>query len=317
MARGGINKALVQEAKARLLAQGKHPSIDAVRVALGNTGSKTTISHYLKELDGTGENPASGLNRLTAPLAQTVTVLAEQLQAEADEIIQQVRERYATSEATLTQQLRNAEAQGRELEKHLRTLQQQLRDLTKASQQQATELVNTHKQLGATCAKVQEQSTQLTEKQTQLNELSAHYQHAREGLEHFRQHSQDARDVLRAQHEHEVQLLTSQLRAQTLLLGEKQQALVDLHRDNARLIEEFTHVRQENARLEKTLRGLTQRCDHLSSHHAQLLGQKESISEQVAGLQQRLDAKSSECERLSIARSVLESRLALAQQPSS
>ncbi|WP_425612332.1 DNA-binding protein [Xanthomonas translucens] len=30
--------------------QGKHPSVDAVRVALGNTGSKTTIHRYLKEL---------------------------------------------------------------------------------------------------------------------------------------------------------------------------------------------------------------------------------------------------------------------------
>jgi chromosome segregation ATPase len=317
MARGGINKALVQEAKARLLAQGKHPSIDAVRVALGNTGSKTTISHYLKELDGTGANPALGLNRLTAPLAQTVTVLAEQLLAEADEVIQQARDRYAARETTLTQHLHDAEAKGRELEKHLRTLQQQLKDLTKASQQQATELVDTHKHLGETCAKVQEQGTQLTEKQTQINELNAHYQHAREGLEHFRQHSQDARDVLLAQHEHEVQLLTGQWRAQTHLLGEKQQALVDLHRDNARLIEEFTHIRRENARLEKTLRGLTQRCDHLSSQHAQLLGQKESISEQLAGLQQRLDAKSSECERLNTARSVLESRLALGPPPSS
>ncbi|MFN6505802.1 DNA-binding protein [Xanthomonas translucens pv. translucens] len=30
--------------------QGKHPSVDAVRVALSNTGSKTTIHRYLKEL---------------------------------------------------------------------------------------------------------------------------------------------------------------------------------------------------------------------------------------------------------------------------
>lgn len=51
MARGGINKAIVQKARESLLARGENPSIDAVRIELGNTGSKTTIHRYLKEID--------------------------------------------------------------------------------------------------------------------------------------------------------------------------------------------------------------------------------------------------------------------------
>src|SRR3546814_15616548 len=51
MARGGLYKSDVQKARATLLVQGKHPSIDALRVALGNTGSKTTIHRNLKELE--------------------------------------------------------------------------------------------------------------------------------------------------------------------------------------------------------------------------------------------------------------------------
>ncbi|AFM65147.1 TPA: cointegrate resolution protein T [Pseudomonas aeruginosa] len=47
MARGGINKALVQKARQAILARGENPSIDAIRVELGNTGSKTTIHRYL------------------------------------------------------------------------------------------------------------------------------------------------------------------------------------------------------------------------------------------------------------------------------
>jgi hypothetical protein len=57
MARAGIYKSEVKKARDTLLAQGKHPSIDAVRAELGNTGSKTTIHRYLKELEeeeGTG-----------------------------------------------------------------------------------------------------------------------------------------------------------------------------------------------------------------------------------------------------------------------
>ncbi|OOG14338.1 DNA-binding protein [Pseudomonas sp. C9] len=67
MAREGINKQLVQQAKTTLLAQGKRPTIDAVRVALGNMEFKSTIYHYLKELE---EKPKATLERLTEPLAR-------------------------------------------------------------------------------------------------------------------------------------------------------------------------------------------------------------------------------------------------------
>jgi hypothetical protein len=56
MARGGVNLAVVKIARNALLARGLRPSIDAVRVELGNTGSKTTIQRYLREL-GDAEVP--------------------------------------------------------------------------------------------------------------------------------------------------------------------------------------------------------------------------------------------------------------------
>ena len=51
MARAGLNKFNVQQARDTLLARGINPSVDAVRVELGNTGSKTTIHRYLKEVE--------------------------------------------------------------------------------------------------------------------------------------------------------------------------------------------------------------------------------------------------------------------------
>ena len=58
MARSGLTKSQVREARDRLLAEGRHPSVDAVRHALGDSGSKSTIHKYLKELrseDGGGD----------------------------------------------------------------------------------------------------------------------------------------------------------------------------------------------------------------------------------------------------------------------
>ncbi|MFH7423146.1 DNA-binding protein, partial [Pseudomonas syringae pv. tagetis] len=44
MARGGINKAVVQNARHALLVRGINPTIDKVGAELGNTGSNSTIS---------------------------------------------------------------------------------------------------------------------------------------------------------------------------------------------------------------------------------------------------------------------------------
>ena len=54
MARGGLYKSDVQKARDALRAQGKHPSVDAVRVALGNTGGHRTLKCPRHVLDCIG-----------------------------------------------------------------------------------------------------------------------------------------------------------------------------------------------------------------------------------------------------------------------
>lgn len=83
MARGGINKAIVQKARNSLLARGIHPSIDAVRIELGNTGSKTTIHRYLKELESVERARSS--DALSAPLTGIIEQLLGQLKEEAQQ----------------------------------------------------------------------------------------------------------------------------------------------------------------------------------------------------------------------------------------
>ena len=73
MARSGITKREVQAARLALLKAGHHPSIDAIRIHLGNTGSKSTISRLVKEIEdeeggGGGQaprTPATGIRTLS------------------------------------------------------------------------------------------------------------------------------------------------------------------------------------------------------------------------------------------------------------
>ena len=87
MARGGINKAVVQTARLAILARGENPSIDAVRIEMGNTGSKTTIHRYLKELDESETRQTITEAPIDDELGELVARLAQRLKEKALEPI--------------------------------------------------------------------------------------------------------------------------------------------------------------------------------------------------------------------------------------
>ena len=108
MARGGINKAVVQTARLAILARGENPSIDAVRIEMGNTGSKTTIHRYLKELDDGTEPAESSSEPLDDELAALVSHLAQRLREQAQEPIDQARAQFEQQRTVLETQLNEA-----------------------------------------------------------------------------------------------------------------------------------------------------------------------------------------------------------------
>jgi hypothetical protein len=83
MARNGLTKSQVRAVRDDLLAAGRHPSADAVRHALGDTGSKSTIHKYLKELAGEDTGGAIGRDDTERALQAMVAQLADALHADA------------------------------------------------------------------------------------------------------------------------------------------------------------------------------------------------------------------------------------------
>jgi hypothetical protein len=84
MSRTGLSKQQVKKARDTLLAQEKYPSVDAVRIELGNTGSKSTIHKYLKELEEEDEDVITQPS-ISETLQNLVQRLSEQLHQEAQE----------------------------------------------------------------------------------------------------------------------------------------------------------------------------------------------------------------------------------------
>ncbi|HHX4895085.1 TPA: DNA-binding protein, partial [Acinetobacter baumannii] len=92
MSRLGLTKSKVKQARDILISQNRYPSVDAVRIELGNTGSKSTIYKYLKELEEDKEQ-GIGQNLSISETIQNLTIrLAEQLHIEANTEIEKVKE---------------------------------------------------------------------------------------------------------------------------------------------------------------------------------------------------------------------------------
>jgi hypothetical protein len=104
MARTGLTKSQVRTCRDQLLAEGRYPSVDAVRLALGNTGSKSTIHRYLKELAEEAAAPDAGVRR--EDTARSLHDIVEQL---ADRLHDDAAQRIRRLEAAHAQALREKE----------------------------------------------------------------------------------------------------------------------------------------------------------------------------------------------------------------
>lgn len=90
MARSAVHFSDVRRARNEVIAPGRHPSIDAVRAAFGNTGAKTTTYKYLREIE---VEEGGATQAVSDAILALTTQLAEQLKWEATAELDEVRAR--------------------------------------------------------------------------------------------------------------------------------------------------------------------------------------------------------------------------------
>jgi len=295
MARGGINKALVQKARQAILARGENPSIDAIRVELGNTGSKTTIHRYLKELEDAERGRDSASIPLGEQLASLVGQLADQLEEDAQAAVAQEREQLARERLDFQSQAQQAEGRIQQLESQssglmgqLQTAQQAL--LQEQQQRQQAEIENA-RLLQAN----RDLEERLQDRDGQIRSLEEKHQHARDALEHYRQASKEQREQEQRRHESQVQQLQLELRQlqQTLMI--KQDELTQLNRDNARLLVEARQLQKEQHAQQQLL---TQKVQALDTAQSALTGAahaNEALEQRCSTLQEEVSRLGETC----------------------
>lgn len=283
MARGGINKAVVQTARLAILARGEHPSIDAVRIEMGNTGSKTTIHRYLKELDDAAEPVDATSEPIDDELAGLVARLAQRLKEQAQEPIDQARTQFDQQKKALDAQLAQAMEANTEL-------QQQYEVQTLALTQESDTLQNTLALLQTEQTRnaglnqaLADFELRLQDKDEQIRSLEEKHLHARDALEHYRNAVKEQREQEQRRHEGQVQQIQMELRQAQQSALIRQDEITQLHRDNERLLTENRGTLRELSLMQEQLK-------HTHNRQDQLLEQVNRIDSERTLLQERLRA---------------------------
>lgn len=289
MARGGINKAVVQKARQALLAKGMYPSIDAVRVELGNTGSKTTISRYLKEIESFDPRLPSSRERMGEELSAMVASLLDRLMEEGDESVAQARSAFDLQRVGLEVQIAGLQSEltssSRQLETQQAALEAQTADLQTTQSSLQAEL----KRNAGMSQRCTDLEALVGDRDKQIQSLEEKHVHARGALEHYRESVKEQRDQDQRRHEsqlHESQVEQRKLQ-ETLVL--KQDDLTRLNRDNERLLGESRQQVKTLQAHEARIQQLAGEIQGLQLTEAKAAGTSEQLQQQIAALRQ--DAK--------------------------
>ncbi|SDT63499.1 DNA-binding protein [Pseudomonas prosekii] len=281
MARGGVNKAVVQTARLAILARGENPSIDAVRIEMGNTGSKTTIHRYLKELDGGPQRTEEVAEPIDDELAGLVSRLAQRLKEQAQEPIDQAREAFEHQRKTLETQLDEAREANTEL-------QQQYEIQSLALTQESDALLQTRSMLQTEQTRnaglnqaLADFELRLKDKDEQIHSLEDKHLHARDALEHYRNAVKEQREQEQRRHEGQVQQIQMELRQAQQSALVRQDEITQLHRDNERVLTESRGTLRELSLLQEHLKQANNRQDQLLEHASRADNERTLLQERL------------------------------------
>ena len=247
MARGGINKAVVQTARLAILARGENPSIDAVRIEMGNTGSKTTIHRYLKELDESETRQAITQAPIDDELGELVARLAQRLKEKAQEPIDLALAQFEQQKAALLAQVETLEEAHAQLKQQFDIQAAALTEESAALQTASTSLQAEQTRNAGLSQACSDYELRISDKDEQIRSLEEKHLHARDALEHYRNAIKEQREQEQRRHEGQLQQIQAELRQAQQNALVRQDEITQLHRDNERLlIEQRVTVKELN-----------------------------------------------------------------------
>lgn len=243
MARAGILYSQVASVATQLAGRGINPTVDNVREALGNTGSKSTIAPLLKrwKAEQEGSVPLSQTG-LPAELVAAVKNLHEQIQQEADQKIDLVLAELEQSRADFNEQLKTARDAAEVFKKE--------RDALNAALIQER---NAHEKLGnayhglqvdeakllaeaaGLVQRLQDRHAEVENLQQQLHQARAQFEHYQDAIAGQRSEEQRQFEQSKRMLETESMEIRRQLAAKDVILTQQNQQIAQLQQADKEL----------------------------------------------------------------------------------
>jgi chromosome segregation ATPase len=212
MARAGILYSQVATTAQRLFDKGENPTVDKVREALGNTGSKSTIAPLLKrwktEQEGLVSETQTGL---PVELVSAVKQLYDQAQRDAALQIERMQAEMTETQVRLEAQLKEVQEEVDAGNQHISRLQAAL-----AKKETAFDaLTATHNAAQIDNARLQSDVSglqlRLTDRQEDIKGLQQQLQQTRTQFEEYQETTTQRRDEERRQYEQAKTAINAEL----------------------------------------------------------------------------------------------------------
>ena len=264
-----------------MLRKGINPSLDSIRVQLGNTGSKSTIHRYLKEIE---EQEAVQLNDedlLNNTLKEMISRLASQLNADANEIVEKNEEESSKKINQLNDNLNTFKKQLTHAETQIESLETKLLEKEELIAQQKNKIQNQQLESTESHEKINQLIDRIKDKDNYLASLEEKHNHSRDALEHYRQSVKEQRQQDIRLHEQHIQQLQVEQRNLNQTLAVKQEDIARLNADNSRLITELKGSGNENIKIEKSLAKTKQSLELVSKDVSLFKDQVDLLSGQI------------------------------------
>lgn len=316
MARTGVYFSDVKKARDQLVAQGRRPSIDAIRAALGDTGSKTTIHKYMRELEAeeTGEN-----STVSDTVLALVNQLSSQLKQEADVQINVVRDAMAAQQAAHEKDVAALREQLAGASTSMATLTQALAAIRADAAALSAQL---HQEQVARST-AEQRSADLGERLADAHQhqasLEDKHRTARDALEHFRAAAKEQREQELRRHGQQLQAAQVELRQAQQTAALKQEELTRLNREAAALVAELAAGKQAAFLDRETNRHLARQITRLQAAESRVAVLDAQLAEsrlRIAALDDAAVRASAAADALQRQKAELEADLAQARMTS-
>ena len=287
MARGGIYKSEVVRARDRLLAQGRHPSLDAIRIELGNTGSKSTIQKFLKEIEEEEAGKPGGKVAVSEAIQDLILRLAERLQDEADQRIVQLDAQHGQELQAAQIATKAAQDEVAELRRALEQSRRETAAEKARHQELSTEYLATSQARAQAEQRAADLQLQLESEVQHRTSVEGKYADARSSLEHFREAAKEQRDREARQHESQVQFLQQEIHGLKQSVTEHATKFTQANQELARLTSELGSARRELRESDRMKEQVAQSNAALAAARSEIAG----LNDRLAAEQQRADGE--------------------------